>query len=148
MKIILDYWNRRWQSIAFDTARGEGRVRWVSRKAKHCAGWAANHEGNWYALWLDGDDLILQSGHNRWRMDDALQCRNIRHDTKRIFSVEHGSATVLKVTYAAPLDQDDPTTDALDLESADFFLWVTRVCRDPGLKASLKSAWRRSAAAT
>lgn len=148
MKVILNYWNRNWQSIAFDPARGEGRVRWLSRKPRHCPGWALNHEGHWYAVWLDGDDLVFQSEANRWRMDDALQCRNIRHDTKRIFTVEQNGVTVLKVTYEAPLDQDDPATDALDFETADFFYWVTRVCRDPGLKASLKNAWRKANAAT
>lgn len=79
-------------------------------------------------------------------MDAAVQCRNIRHDTKRIFTVEQSGATVFKVTYEAPLDQDDPTADAIDLES-DFFCWVTRVCRDPGLKGTLKSAWRKASAA-
>jgi len=77
-------------------------------------------------------------------MDDALQCRNIRHDTNRIFTVERSSVIVLWVIYEAPLDQDDPTTDALDFETADFFYWAARVCRDPELRASLKSAWRKA----
>lgn len=96
MKVILDYWNRRWQSIVFDPVRGEGRVRWLSRKPKHCSGWATHHEGRWYAVWLDRDDLIFQSGQNRWHLDDALQCRNIRHGTNRIFTVEQNGTTVFK----------------------------------------------------
>jgi hypothetical protein len=147
VKLILDYWNRRWQSIAFDPACGEGRVRWFSRKPKHCSGWAANHEGHWYAVWLDGDDLVLQADSSRWRMNDVLQCRNVRHDTKRIFTVEQNGTTVLKVTYEAPLDQDDPAVDAFEIENVDFFSWVTRVCRDPGLKASLRNAWRKASVA-
>lgn len=144
--MILDYWNRRWQSIAFDPGRGEGRVRWLSRKPKQSSGWAANHEGHWYAIWRNGDDLVFQSGPNRWSMNEALQCRNIRHETRRIFTVMQNGATVLKVSYKAPLDQDDPTIDKLDLESTDFFYWATRVCSDPGLKSDLRSAWRKTSA--
>jgi hypothetical protein len=80
-------------------------------------------------------------------MDNALQCRNIRHDKKRIFTAEQNGTTVLKVIYDAPLDQDDPATDAFELENADFFWWAARVCRDDGLKASLKNAWRKASAA-
>ncbi len=141
MKVILDYWNRRWQSVEYDTSCGEGRVRWFRRKPKHCMGWAAKHEGNWYALWLDDDYLVFQAGHGRWKMTDVLQCRNIRHDTRRIFTVDQNGSTVFKMAYKPPFNQDGLDIDEMDFETVDFFYWVSRVCRGAGLKESLKIAW-------
>jgi hypothetical protein len=146
VKRILDYWNRRWQSVAFDPSSGEAHVRWLARKPKQCAGWAFYRDGCWYAVQLEGGDLVFQAGRDKWAMDGNLQCKNTRRGTARLFCIQRGDDVVFRLSYESARELDEPTADNLDLETTDFFYWVARVWNDPGLKASLKAAWGEAAA--
>ncbi len=144
MQVILDYWNRRWQSVAFDPALGKAHVRWLARKPKQSAGWAFHYNGCWYAVLQAGQDLVFQAGPNKWIMDGDFRCQNDRRGTIRLFTVRKGDAIALQIKYDAMPELDEPTADKLDLETTDFFYWVARVWNNPGLRASLKAAWKES----
>jgi hypothetical protein len=145
MKIILDYWNRRWQSVAFDPTVGRASIRWLARRPKQCAGWAAHHDGRWYAVRLDSNVLVFQVGPDKWSMEGDFRCKNTRHGAARLFSVHRAAEIVFQCRYASEPELDDPTADRLDLETTDFFYWVAQVWNDPGLRVSLKSAWSTAA---
>ncbi len=144
MKVILDYWNRHWQSVAFDCTLGKANVRWLAGKPRRSAGWAMHHSGNWYAVRLEGQDLVFQAGPNQWTMDGDFQCRNDRRGAIRVFTIHRGDAITLQIKYDSMPELDEPTADNLDLETRDFFYWVARIWNDPGLKASLKANWKQA----
>lgn len=145
MNVILDFWNRRWQSVAYDRLLGLGRVRWLARKPARCVGWAYLDDGHWYAVRLERNEVVFQSGHDIWPMNDEFRCENVRHGKTRVFTIFAGERVVLQVKYDVLQELDDPTSDRLDLESIDFFYWAARVWNDPGLKATLSAAWREAA---
>lgn len=145
MTEVLDYWNRRWQSVRFDSAAGEGRVRWFGRKPNQCGGWAMYHEGCWYAVRLDGKGLVFQVGTKKWPMDDSLRCQNTRHGTSRTFLLLRDDEVVLKIKYDIAHELDEATADKLDIETTDFIYWVARVWNDGGLRDGLKTAWSLAA---
>jgi hypothetical protein len=142
MSETLYYWNRFWQSIAYDTEIGTGRVRWFSRRPKRCAGFAYYSHGHWYAIRLDGDDLIFQSRRDKWSMSGDFRCKNISRDTTRTFTIYKGDDTALKIQYEVSKGiLEDPTADTLDVENTDFFYWVARVWNNPTLQTSLRAGW-------
>lgn len=146
MTVVLDYWNRRRQSVRFDDVAGTGRVRWLGRKPKECGGWAMYHEGSWYAVRLEGDGLVFQVGRKKWPMDDdGLHCQNTRHGAARTLVLLRGDEVVLKIKYTIAPELDEPEADRLDLETSDFFYWVAKVWNDTALRDSLRTAWRLAA---
>jgi hypothetical protein len=147
VKQILDYWNRRWQSVAFDLSSGQGHIRWFARKPKQCAGWAFHHDGRWYAARREEGCLVFQTGCDKWNMDGDLRCKNTRHGTTRLFTIQRGNDVLLNVGYESATELDEPTADRLDLETTDFFYWVASVWNDPALKESLRTAWKGTPAA-
>ena len=142
MNVILDYWNRRWQSVAFDPARGNGHVRWFRRNPKQPAGWALHYKGGWYAIRKEGQDLVFQAGTAKWPMNDEFRCRNDRRGPIRLFTIRKGDAIEFQIEYDVPSQLDEPTVDQIDLETTDFFYWVARLWNDAGLRAGIKAAWR------
>jgi hypothetical protein len=135
MKLILGYQKRVWQSVAFDTERGTGRVRWLRRAPARPAGWAVKHDGVWYAVWHQGTDLVFQASTLQWPMTDDLQCANRRRGGTRTFTISDGAKPVFELRYRALDRDDDPAFDSLDLELEDFFFWAARLWNDP--------EWRR-----
>lgn len=147
MSVVLDYWNRRWQSVAFNCMLGRGRVRWLARRRSRCAGWAFLGDRRWYAVRLERNELVFQAGPHIWPMNGEFRCENVRRDKSRLFTIYHGEHIVLQVKYDVLPALDEPITDRLDLETTDFFYWATLVWNDPGLKASLRAAWRETESA-
>jgi hypothetical protein len=144
MNLILGYWNRRWQSVAFDPTLGRGRVRWLARKPQRCSGWAFHYRGRWYAVRIDANDLVFQAGPNKWTMNRACECESVRHDGARLFTIYQGTNVILQVRYDVAPELNEPTTDSLDFESIDFFYWAAKVWNDSKFKSDLKSAWSDS----
>ena len=144
MRIVLNYWNRHWQSVSFDPAQGNARVRWLARRPTHCPGFASYQNGRWFTLRLDKQNLMFQAGRDKWPMDDGFTCQNVRRGATRIFTVRRGEEIVLEVKYAVVPQEDDPLGDQLDVESADFFYWVASVWSDAGWRSNLKTAWSQT----
>lgn len=148
MTLVLDYWSRRWQSVAFDPRTGEGPIRWLSRRPSRCAGWAAKHEGIWCGLWSDGENLIFQAGRLRVPITSECRASNVRMGTSRKFTIEENERAVFELTYKA-LDRDaDPASDLTDLELEDFFFYVSRVWNDERWKAEVIRNWASSPGST
>ena len=142
---VLDYWNRRWQSVRFDSVLGQGRVRWFGRRPKQSVGWAMYARGCWYALRQEQDGLVFQAGPKRWLMDDRLRCENTRRGMTRTFALIRDSVIVFRAEYAVPPDLDEATADRLDWETRDFFYWVATVWNDRKLSADLQRSWSAAA---
>src|SRR5450631_1335878 len=142
MKAVLDYWNRRWQSVVFDPVHGKARIRWFGGGSRRCAGWAAYYNRRWYAVRLDDDVLVFQVGADRWSMESGLHCLNTQDGESRVFSIFRSEELVFSCKYASDPALDEPTADELDREMTDFFYWTTRVWNNLALRESLKSAWR------
>jgi hypothetical protein len=144
MKVVLDFWNRRWQSVTFDPLLGVGRVRWLARKPSRCVGWAYRHDGHWYAVRLEQEEVVFQSGVDVWPMIGDLQCENVRRGTARTFTIRAVDRVVMQIKYDGSPELDDLNSDRLDLETTDFFYWTARVWNDPDLKRTLAAAWRKA----
>lgn len=140
MKLILNYWNRRWQSVAFDTETGVGRVRWFHRKPADLTGWASKQGGTWYAVWRSSGHLVFQAGADRWPLTDGHRFHNRREGSVRFFSIASGNQSVFELRYDVPGERTDPTYDELDRETEDFFYWVTKLSTDPVLRSAIVSA--------
>jgi hypothetical protein len=139
--LILDHWRRRWQSVSFDTANGKGHVRWLSRRPKTGIGWATKHGNEWFALWSNGKNIIFQAGMAKFQFVEMTACSNVRRGGSRHLLIEEAGSVIFDVVYRA-VDRDrDPTFDEVDLESEDFFYYVSKICNDKKWCADLTKAW-------
>lgn len=141
MTRVLHFWKRIWQSVEFDTVAGQGRVRWFSRAPSRGAGWAMKHAGSWFALWSDGENLILQAGKLRVPMTGEYRASNVRVGTSRQFTVAKNDRVVFELTYKACDRDEDPSFDLADLEQEDFFFYVSRLWNDEKWKADVVKNW-------
>jgi hypothetical protein len=141
MTLILHFWQRMWQSVAFDTACGLGRIRWLRRVPARVQGWAFKHAGRWYAVWNGGASLVFQVGEKQLPMTEAFECSNVRAGRTRRFSVTRDGILVLEVTYGAVDRDGDPAFDDAELEQADFFVWATRLWNDAKWKEDVVRNW-------
>jgi hypothetical protein len=144
MTLVLDYWSRRWQSVALDSRTGEGHIRWLSRKPSRCAGWAVKHEGIWYGLWRDIENLIFQAGKLRVPMIAEYRASNVRMGTSRKFTVAENDRVAFELIYEASDRDEDPSFDLADLEQEDFFFYVSRLWNDEKWKADVVKNWASS----
>ncbi|MDJ0758992.1 MAG: hypothetical protein QNJ19_06305 [Woeseiaceae bacterium] len=83
--------------------------------------------GRWFALWHDGDALVFQHGQHRWNLTPDVTLR-VTGRNRRTFRVLRNGDEAFRFTYFAKwaiFSFVDPTYDALDAESDDFFLYVT-----------------------
>jgi hypothetical protein len=111
-------------------------------------------EGTIGALYADGGALTLQVGVRRWRLGDPqIQLELARSDDQmtNAFRVQVAGRKEAEVLYrsprADPVNQADPSFDALDDELQDFYLWVTRNAGDPRWIADLSRNWSASSGA-
>ena len=141
MTIVLHLWQRMWQSVSFDTARGQGKIRWFSRAPSRGMGWATKHQGTWFALWSDGNHVIFQAGARILPMTDDCRCRDVRSGETRTFLIQEHGVVVFELTYAA-MDRDaDLTFDLLDLEQEDFFFFTSQLWADPKRRSRFVQKW-------
>lgn len=139
-RVILNFWNREWQTVSYDTDTGRGRVRWFGRKPERMNGWAHRRSGRWFVLRSEGDALFFQSGTQSWRVGDEVKCRLQEEDKVRRFALVRHGAVEFELEYRVKVPHQDPTFDDLDDEMQDFFLWLNRLWCDPSRQADLLSS--------
>jgi hypothetical protein len=139
VRFNLRYWNRRWQTVSFDSTRGVGRVRWLFGDRDQTLGWAYKGTDRWYAMWLDAGTLVFQAGTKRWPMSDNFQCRIVLVGQSRSFRVTRDGKSECEVGYKVNFDHRDPTLDAIDCDTQDFLGWAAKVWNDDQLRASVIS---------
>lgn len=139
MSIILYYWLVQWRSVFFNINTGKGRVRWLSRKPTKCQGWANRHKGIWYALYNSAAGLVFQVGNKSWDMK-SYDCSHRFQGEKCIFEIHKSGKIEYSLEYDAYRSKD-VTFDAIDLETSDYFYWVSLVWNDSSLKAQFASSW-------
>jgi hypothetical protein len=141
MTLVLHLWRRVWQSVAFDTARGVGRIRWLRRAPATPAGWTIKCAGTWYAVWNTGSHLVFQAGAKQWPMTETFACTNVRYDAKRRFAIARDGDVIFDLRYDAEDRDDDPTFDSADLEQSDFFVWTERLWNNAKWKQEVVQNW-------
>jgi len=99
------------------------------------------HAGTWYALWSDGQQVIFQVGTKQFPMTDAYQCRNVRFDATRKFTISEKECVSFEVTYDAFDRDDDPSFDLADLEQEDFFFFTSRLWSDSKWRQEVVKNW-------
>lgn len=109
----------------FDPATGK--VRRSSARDTTDWGFVWKQRWRWFALWHDGESLIFQHREKQWRLTPDVEFAvsgqirrkfEIYRSTSREFSFRYR----FKGTLFAHLD---PTYDAIDEETDDFFVYVT-----------------------
>jgi len=141
MILVLDYWARRWQSVAFDARSGDAHIRWFSRKPARCAGWATRHRNAWYGLWSDGAALIFQTGILRVPMAEPFRSTNTRSQSSRTFSIHDEEHRIVDIEYRAKDRDSDPSFDLSDLEQEDFFYFVSILWKDHRWQQQVIKNW-------
>lgn len=135
--------------IAFDPQSGRFReLGSDSEEGQTSRGIAHIQDGTLGAVYADGGRLMLQLGTRRWRLGDPLVRLELSRSDDRMvntFRVNVAGRNEAEMTYrsprADPINQADPSFDALDEELQDFFLWVARNSKDPGWIADLARNW-------
>jgi hypothetical protein len=92
-------------------------------------GFLWEEKGQWFAIRKDDQSLIFQSGQRCWRLDRDVHL-SIRRGLRRLFEIKRGDVTEFQIHYefrGALHAIIDPTYDAIDEESDDFFLYVTEM---------------------
>ncbi len=113
----------------FDEATG--RVGPVVQESVASASWGFLWEenGQWFAIRKDDQSLIFQSGPRSWRLDRDVQLL-VHRGLRRRFEVKRDGVTEFQISYdfrGELYAAIDPTYDAIDEESDDFFLYVTEM---------------------
>ena len=92
--------------------------------------------------------LFLQCGGLRWDLQDPsvdLSWEPLPDQGRNTFRVTIGGREAFVSTYPSPranaINQADPSFDPLDEELQDFFLWLTRLSRDPKWMEDMVRAW-------
>jgi hypothetical protein len=133
MKLILDYWNRTWQSVSYNTENGSGRVRWFKKNPEKTAGWAYKHFWRWYAVWNAKDHLVFQAGKIVIPITEDYKCEIKPGKRKnRIFQISElkTGSVLFKIRYKEINREYDPTFDELDKEIEDFFYCLSKLWYD------------------
>ncbi len=129
MKLLLSHLWHAGGAREFDTESGKiKRIRGLERDDTEFGSiWKQN--GKWFAFYRDDISLLLQCGREKWRVtpDSAASVKGsfLRHfrisrDNRVIFSMRYKPKGVLFWLV-------DPTYDAIDAESDDFFLYVSNM---------------------
>jgi hypothetical protein len=115
----------------FDPSTGAvGSVVDVSRD-KAQWGFLWQQRGRWFAIRKDDESLIFQAGPSWWRLSNDVELRVTRGFIRR-FQLARGGRTAFSLRYVfrgAAQAAVDPTYDAIDEESDDFYLYVTEMWR-------------------
>lgn len=139
MSIVLYYWSIQWRSVLFDVEKGVGKVRWFSKKPKECDGWANKHKGVWSALWNSDAGLVFQVGDKTWDIN-TFDCSHRFQGEKCIFEISKSGRVEYSLEYDAYAPKD-VAFDDLDLESEDYFYWISLVWNNQSLKSEFLSSW-------
>jgi hypothetical protein len=115
----------------FDPATGQvGAVVDVERSAATW-GFLWKQRGRWFAIRKDDESLLFQAGPRCWRLSEDIELRVTRGLWRRFEIVQDGRTdfSLRYVFRGAAQAAIDPTYDAIDEESDDFFLYVTEMWR-------------------
>lgn len=136
--IILNYWNREWQSVTYFPTKGKAYIRWLCLKTKNTVGWAYRFRRKWYAVWRQEGEIVFQASNKRW----SLTNEKIRFHNEEISSIQRkffitlSKETVFELVYEKDKTKfwniNDITYDDIDEEYNDFFLWLTNIQDNPG----------------
>ena len=88
-------------------------------------GW--KQRGRWFVLWHDGQSLILQQGRLRWRLNNDVSL-DVTGRVRRCFRIRRNGRPELEFSYwfkGGVWSRLDPSYDAIEEESDDFFVYVT-----------------------
>lgn len=122
----LDFWNRTWQTVGFNTDLGRGRVRWFGNKTVKTVGCAFRKHFTWYAYWADKttSTLVFQTRDIRLPIDSSHQCELDDDGSYRTFTISKNGSPVWSHRYKKSILADG-IFDDLDDEMDDFFLFLS-----------------------
>ena len=141
MKIVLDYWNRKWQSVLFDTNTGIGRIRWFSKPERICGGWAYKYNKKWYAVWNSGDNLVFQEANTKIQITKQYKCQLSTSEKNIIFKIYEADIVKFETVYKKQNRKYDLTYDDCDREQEDFFYWLLNLWQDESWKEDAIKNW-------
>ncbi len=113
----------------FDTETGKVSIAFLADRNKADFGTAWKQNGKWFVFHCDEQSLVLQHKNKIWRVDSNYNAtltggrvrkfEIFKHD-KKVFSIKYKPKGLISRII-------DPTYDAIDAESDDFFLYVTNM---------------------
>ena len=120
----------------FDTETGEVSDAPDMEWGKTGFGSVWKQNGKWFAFYKDERSLILQHKKNVWRLEPNTTV-SLQGLVIRTFVIKENGKIVFKIRYRPKgllMSVIDPTYDALDMESDDFFLYMKNMWEAWGSK--------------
>ncbi|RUO46535.1 hypothetical protein [Pseudidiomarina donghaiensis] len=136
MTKILKVWGCHWKSATLVPAPFKVKTSWF-KKVTSFSGFAYKHKGEWLAVWKDGEQLVLQSHTGKWPIGHGECHITYTGDGVRRLEIKPSDGQPLCLEYNSTPVIEDPTHDAVDEETEDFFVWVCRVWNDPAWASAL-----------
>ena len=113
--------------VDFDVDTGKVRRRLSKAALPDAWGFVWKQRGRWFCLWHDGQCLVLQHRQKQWRLNTEVELR-VTGKFRRTFRIMRQGQEEFRFAYwfrGTIFAHIDPTYDALDEESDDFFIYVT-----------------------
>ena len=126
MKIYLKHHWHAGGIREFDTETGAVGEKQTETVETNHWGFVWRQNSKWFAIRRDGDHLIFQHEKNIWPLTEPFRFQ-VTGVIIRKFSIVSGTAMEFEIRYKPSnsiLQFFDPTYDAIDAESDDFFLYV------------------------
>jgi hypothetical protein len=115
----------------FDSSTGAVGSHVDAPRAKADWGFVWEQRRRWFAIHRDDQSLIFQAGPQQWRLSGDVELRVTKGIVRR-FEIKERGTTSFSLCYlflGATQRAIDPTYDAIDEETDDFFLYVTEMWR-------------------
>jgi len=126
----LKIWGCHWKTSNFESKSFKIKTKWFDRISEF-SGYSYKFNGNWYVLWKDEENLVLQTKDNKFIIGENNKCELTEATNgERLFTVEENGQNLLAVKYKRKPTVLDPTYDMMDEEMGDFFFWVYRIWND------------------
>lgn len=130
MTTVLKIWGCYWKSAILVPTPFKIKSSWF-KKVTNFSGFAYKHKGSWWAVWKDGERLMLQNHAEKWQIGNGkCQLLNIGNGLRRL-EIKSPNVQLLCVEYSSSSFIEDPTHDLVDEETEDFFFWIYRIWNDP-----------------
>jgi hypothetical protein len=114
-------------------------------------GFAHRNGGRWYVVYERDGEIRLYAGGCVIQVGAGELRRHTVDGTHHEVRVYGADGETLRVAYRPARfrwwNRLDPTFDALDEETSDFFVWLERLWDDAGLREELQKRWASAAIA-
>ncbi len=138
---ILAYWNSHFLKVSLCEEKVKFRRSINLRKSFSKSGWAYKQNKKWFAVYEDNNRLLFRCDDVEFEISSEFKCTLERGSTLNTFVLKANENVVFRFEYRPSMffAKHDSTFDTVDLESDDFFEWLSYIWTDPMVVKDVKS---------